>query len=364
MDRRSFFHHSVRALMLLWAGIFAPDSAGAKSPSNKVESSSSAAHDRSTDSKLISRVAFGSCALQDRPQPIWDSILATKPDLFLFIGDNIYADTEDMKCMQAQYDLLAGKPGFAKLRAQVPLLATWDDHDYGINDGGAEYPQKEQSKKLLLDFFNEPAESPRRRRPGIYTSYYYGSPGCRLQVILLDLRWFRSRLNVQPITNHYLPNTDASATLLGAAQWSWLEQELKKPADLRIIASSIQFVSPEHRWEKWANFPQDKERMLALLDRMQVNNAFVISGDMHYGELSREKTPQGFTLYDLTASGINQFESAAPYKNRNRISVYDTGANFGFIDIDWNKNPIEVKLQVRSSDGKIAINKSIGFPRT
>src|SRR5581483_636919 len=116
----------------------------------------------------------GSCAQQDKAQPIWNSILAARPDVFLFIGDNIYADTQDMKEMKHKYSLLGSKDEFVGFRSKVPILATWDDHDFGINDGGAEYPKKEESKHLMLDFFGEPKDSDRRSRPGVYTSYLFG----------------------------------------------------------------------------------------------------------------------------------------------------------------------------------------------
>jgi hypothetical protein len=73
-------------------------------------------------------------------------------------------------------------------------IATWDDHDYGVNDGGKEYPKKEESKKIFLDFFKEPDTSSRWKHKGIYTSYYYGEAGKKLQVIVLDCRTFRDRL--------------------------------------------------------------------------------------------------------------------------------------------------------------------------
>src|SRR5437879_10728615 len=98
------------------------------------------------DKKPLSRIAFGSCAHQDRPQPIWAPIVATRPELFLFIGDTIYADTEDIKVMRAKYAKLAAEPGYQKLLKTCPVLATWDDHDYGGNDAGAEYPKKRESQ--------------------------------------------------------------------------------------------------------------------------------------------------------------------------------------------------------------------------
>jgi alkaline phosphatase D len=311
--------------------------------------------------KTIKRIAFGSCARQDLAQPIWNAISNAEPDIFVFLGDNIYADTEDMSVMAEKYRLLANRPEFARFRSRVPILATWDDHDFGINDGGTEYPRKEESKKLLLDFLGEPMDAERRQRPGIYTSYMFGPAGKRLQLILLDLRWFRTSLRWDQSIGVYLPDNGEHATILGVDQWSWLEAELQKHADLRIIASSIQFSSPSHPYEKWSNFPHEKRRILELLDRLSIKNALFISGDMHFGELSCEKTPQGFTVFDLTSSGLNLFEPGAHYPNRNRLAIYDQSANFGFIEIDFERSPVMVSLQVRDDQGRIVIRHDIAY---
>src|SRR3954464_10222987 len=102
----------------------------------------------------IQKIAYGSCASQDYPQVVWDAINDVKPDLFVFLGDNVYADGTDMDYIKACYEKLAAKPGFAKLRAsKTRILATWDDHDMGLNDGGADYPKRAESQQIMLDFF-------------------------------------------------------------------------------------------------------------------------------------------------------------------------------------------------------------------
>ena len=114
----------------------------------------------------LRRIAFGSCATQEHPQPIWDAVVATRPQLVLLLADNIYADTLDMNVMRAKYAKLGAMPGFQLLRKTCPILATWDDHDLGANDAGGDYPKKDESQKCFLDFFGDPADSPRRHRPG------------------------------------------------------------------------------------------------------------------------------------------------------------------------------------------------------
>ena len=95
-----------------------------------------------TQEKPLSRIAFGSCLGQDLPQPIWARVLATRPDLFLFLGDNVYSDTDDPKLLRAAYAKLASQPGFQSRKKSVPILATWDDHDYGTNDSEGDSPAR------------------------------------------------------------------------------------------------------------------------------------------------------------------------------------------------------------------------------
>ncbi len=115
---------------------------------------------------IISRIAFGSSAKQWKPQPIWNAIAAAKPDLFLFLGDAIYGDWDGTnvfiptpETLTRDWDSLAANPEFRRFRSTVPVMGTWDNHDYGKHDGGAEYKLKEQSKKLFLDFLGESSDS-------------------------------------------------------------------------------------------------------------------------------------------------------------------------------------------------------------
>lgn len=146
-----------------------------------------------TADEPLTRIALGSCARQNLEQPIWDPIVAAKPDLFLFLGDNIYGDSKDIQVLRSKYAQLAAKPGYQRLKATCPILATWDDHDYGADDAGAEYPLKVESQKLFLDFFDEPVDSPRRQREGIYDAKVFGPSGQRVQILLLDTRDFVGR---------------------------------------------------------------------------------------------------------------------------------------------------------------------------
>ncbi len=331
------------------------------------------------DERLLSRIAFGSCAKQDKPQPIWEAVVETKPQMFLFLGDNIYGDTDDMNVLRAKYALLGDQPGYQKLKQTCPVLGTWDDHDYGANDAGAEYPMKRESQQIFLDFFGVAKDDPRRTQEGVYSSHIFGPVGKRVQIILLDVRYFRSRLKTgfQPgepgdgFRGKYVPNTDADATMLGAAQWSWLEQQLKVPAELRVIGSGLQVLADEHGSEMWGNFPADRQRLFRLIRDTRANGVVLLSGDRHLAEIARlpadHKDGIGYPLFDITSSSLN-----APSGNftkslirfANEVNSYRVGltyfdVNFGSIAIDWDAADPVVRLQVREELGGVVLQQRL-----
>lgn len=303
------------------------------------------------DPPPIRRIAFGSCASQEKPQPIWDAVLAAQPDLFLFLGDNIYGDSDNLEVLRRKYAQLAAIPGYQNLRQACPVLATWDDHDLGADDAGADFPAKEGSQKLFLDFFGDPADSPRRQRPGVYGGWQFGPPGKRVQVILLDTRYFRSPLKKSG--RDYVANPDPATTILGDAQWRWLEAQLKLPADLRLLVSSVQVVAEDHPFEKWANFPHERDRLFRLLRDTRAGGVVILSGDRHLAELSQADASLGYPLFDLTSSGLNMGNRRwRPTEvNRHRVATMTSGDNFGVVAVDWDRTPPRLGLEVRDVEG-------------
>ena len=325
------------------------------------------------------RIAFGSCANQDKPQPIWDAVVATKPDYFLFLGDNIYADTRDMAVMQAKYELLGKQPGYQRLKRTCPILATWDDHDYGANDAGAEYPKKKESQQLFLDFFGVPKGDPRRRQEGVYNAQVFGPTGKQVQVILLDGRYFRSPLQKgyeagEPGEGRhgpYAPNTDPTTTMLGEAQWRWLEQQLKAPAEVRLICSGIQVVPDEHGSEKWGNFPHERRRLFRLIRDTSAGGVIFLSGDRHLAEMSKLPADHpegvGYPLFDVTSSSLNVPSgnfTKSKVRFANEINSYRVGltyfdTNFGTVLIDWQAADPVIRLQIRDEKGEVVLQQRV-----
>jgi alkaline phosphatase D len=300
------------------------------------------------------KILFGSCLHQDEPQPIWQAMNQEQADFFVLLGDNIYGDTENMTELKAKYAKQWATSGMQTMLANTTTIGMWDDHDYGENDAGAEYPQKEASRQIMLDYFKEPKNSARRTRPdGIYTSHILTQANTKVQILLPDLRWNRGPLEsvgrlkymLSKAPNNlgpYLPSKDKSTTLLGETQWQWLEQQLQQPADIRIFASSIQFLPEFSGWESWANLPHERQRFLALLDKYKIDNLIIVSGDTHWSELSQITRKNGQALWEMTTSGLTEeWKSVSP--NDHRVGQSYSKANYGVIELTGKNISMTIK---------------------
>ncbi len=323
--------------------------------------------------QTITHVAFGSCNQQHRHQGYWSVIARTDPDLFLMIGDNIYGDYRyegdaAMRSFEAAYRLQASHPAFAAFRAEIPMMASWDDHDFGPNDSGATFSFRERSEALFESFWH--ASEDVRSRPGIYDSVTVGPEGRRLQIIMLDTRFFRASLQGLPYTTerrplgYYGQRSDPDATMLGDAQWAWLEAELAEPADLRLIVSSIQVLTDAHNYEKWGNMPNERERLYGLLAGRNGGGIVLLSGDRHSGAIySHSPEALGEEVWELTSSSLNfsfaQGDTGEREPDPLRRSGFWSDENFGSVRIDWDAG--EVALTLHAADASPLASETIAF---
>lgn len=307
------------------------------------------------DEPPLQEIVFGSC-LDTHDHPMLDRTLTLPRDLFIFMGDNIYADKGGIPMMKEKYALLKSSRFFQGLKNK-PILATWDDHDFGENDGGGSYPHKKEAQVEFWNWLDEPAASTRRLQEGVYQVQTFGPVGKRVQVVMLDTRYFRSALkkvskDKAMLGGACVPTDDTTATMLGAAQWRWLEEVLRQPAELRLIVSSIQFAPEVHGGECWANMPHEQQRLLKLL---QGQTAVILSGDRHWCEFSHNG------VFDFTTSSMTQKHprgTPTPNKNRCVPPTYHL-PNVGHLRIDWAAATLTAK--VLGEDGGTKIEQTLPF---
>ena len=305
------------------------------------------------EGRPLTRIAFGSCNRVDHEQPIWEAVVRSRPDLWIWLGDIVYADTEDMEVMRRKYEGQKQRPEYQLLLRSCPVIGVWDDHDYGRNNAGKDYPKKAESQQILLDFLDEPEDSPRRRREGVYASYTWGPPGRRVKAILLDTRYHRDP-------------PGGEGDVLGPGQWSWLEEELRNSdAQVHLIGSSIQVLAEEHPYEKWANFPLSRERLLQLIAITRAKGVIFLSGDRHIAEISRMDHPAvDYPLHDLTSSGMtHSYDRLQEEPNRHRRQTFFNQLNFGLVELDWLPDKVAVRLQVRDRQGSVVRQQLIEWER-
>lgn len=314
----------------------------------------------------IIKIAFGSCSRQNSTEQLWNEVVNLKPDLWMWGGDNVYADTHDMQVMKAKYDQQKNNPGYQKLLATCPVTGTWDDHDYGINDGGKFYTKKQESKALMVDFIGFSKDNSIHNHDGVYNSHTLKKGNLHIKIINLDTRWFRDTIYKEYYFDstanrrRYTYTTNDAGDILGKEQWNWLENELKTSnAALNIINSSIQVISSEHNFEKWANLPDARKRLIDLLKKYPNKKVLFISGDRHIAEISKMDV-QGlpYPLYDITSSGLTHtWTEAWNEQNQYRVGELIMKKNFGVLEISLQAGKIEVIVSIQGKDNEVFIHR-------
>ena len=298
------------------------------------------------------KLGVGSCIDQNLKQDIWITIKKHNIDGFIFLGDNVYGDTSSGKLDKMKRAYAKQKSNFPSWLNKKDIIAIWDDHDYGVNDGGADYKNKNEAKKLFIDFWKIPVSDVRRKRQGLYFERSQLIEDKEIQYIVLDTRYFRSPLNGE--TNNYQPNKNPYATVLGNKQWKWFRKTLRNSeAEIIFILSSIQVLATNHPYEKWANFPHERKRLLKEIKLASQDKTIIaLSGDRH-----RSGIYQNDFFLELTSSSLNKASSITVEYDPLLIGRTYPEVNFGLIEIDSKKNLIS--LSIRNKLGKELQSKII-----
>mgnify|MGYP001177302085 CR=1 FL=1 len=295
-------------------------------------------------------LGFGSCITEKRDQPIWKAIEKENINEFFFMGDNVYGDSKDGLLKEMEISYMKQKDMFPKWLYTKKLNAIWDDHDYGKNDGGAEYPLKEQAQRLFLEFWNVDKDDARYSQKGIYFNEEKVILNNKINLIALDTRYHRSSLDQED--KPYYPTTDETKTMLGKDQWKWFEEILKIDSDIIIIVSSIQVLPTNHIFEKWHNFPHERSRLLGLL-KFTNKPVIILSGDRHKAGLYEKDN-----IIEMTSSSLNKPISRPLSmiwdifsKESDELLIRDMyyQENYGLLKILPNKKMI---IQLKDMEGK------------
>ena len=310
----------------------------------------------SSFSKDIKKIILGSCLTQENDQPIWEAILKEKSDIFIFAGDNVYGDDwkkGGIDKLKKAYLHQKKRIPFESLKETNEIMAIWDDHDYGKNDGGEKFLHKDESKKLFLQFWEIPHNHQQSLSRGLNYETKRKSNNLVIQFIFLDVRYFKSNFKPTdkrdaPYKERYIKDFSPKKTMLGNKQWSWLSEKFNEPADIRFLISSLQVVAEGHGFEKWGNFPIEKKRLYDLIDISKVKNLIILSGDRHRAGIYKDQTEGGKIIYELTSSSLNlpagKFFGAKEEPGPKRLGATFLDENYGLIEINEN-NKISLSIK-------------------
>ena len=297
-------------------------------------------------------IAFGSCNNQRIENTLFDDILKNNPKAWVWGGDIIYSDTDNPTVLVKNYTKFKNNSNYKKFREKTTIIATWDDHDYGINDGGIENPIKKEAQQAFLDFLDVPQDDARRSQEGVYYTEIIKNGENSVKIIVLDTRYFRTKLKKDPSgKKRYLPTNEG--TILGGKQWKWLEKELyKSKADFNLIISSIQFLSNKHGFESWGNMPLEVKKLTNLIVSSKAKNTIILSGDRHIAEVSSKSIGTDYPLIDFTSSGLTHaYTNFHGEENPYRVSEVVFEKNFGLIHFDFSNN--SALFEIRGEDNKL-----------
>ena len=249
-----------------------------------------------------SRLTFGSCCKHDLPQPLWPQVLERDPAGWIWGGDIVYGDyiarylprvtfeARGVEYLRSAYRAQARVAGYAELRERVPIVATWDDHDFGLNDADRTLAFREGSLAAFREAFPEQAFA---GREGVYSARALDVAGGTVLVVALDMRYEKT-----PYAGRAGPGD-----FLGEAQWAWLAQTLNASrADAHVFVSSLQLLEwRSGTCENWGRFPESRARFLDLLQTVKA--PIVVSGDVHMAEIAAANCGSK-VLVDVTSSGL------------------------------------------------------------
>lgn len=302
-------------------------------------------------------VAFGSCAYYndaayDRPgkpygsgYDILNAMAATKPDLVLWLGDNLYFREADNSpwAMADRYQRTRRLPEMQALLRTGQHIAIWDDHDYGPNDANRSFIYKEEALRLFRRYWPNPSYG-LPQTPGTFTVASFGDA----DFFLLDDRWYRDA-DGQPET--------AQKQMFGPEQMNWLQNALAhSSATFKFIVGGSQMLNELNAYEGWNHFPAERGAFLTWLAQSGTRGVILLSGDRHHTELLQQPRPGSYPLLELTCSPLTAGVSVVDQEKQNPHLVagtYVAAHNFCRLQFQGPKGQRSVTLSAHDQQGKL-----------
>ena len=303
--------------------------------------------------------AFGSCyynndAPFDRPgrpyggpTAVFESIRQKRPDLMLWLGDNVYLREVDWwspEGIDYRYRHARSEPDLQPLLAAAAHYATWDDHDYGPNNSDRSYIHKGAALETFADYWPNPTYG-LPSVPGTFTQFEWADT----EFFVLDDRYHRAPNNA-PLRER---------TILGAEQLQWLLDALTASrATFKVVVNGGQILNPVEVFETYVNVaPRERQVLLDQIAARRIDGVVFLSGDRHHGELMRLERPGTYPLYEFTSSPLTAGAVETPLDAENPIRVPGTliagVRNFGTLTVSGPRTDRTLTMRAFSAEGAL-----------
>ena len=269
---------------------------------------------------------------------IFDTMRETDPDFMIWMGDNVYFLSEEWN----EYNSMRKKMLDYRKEKHIkqflnnqPNYSTWDDHDFGPNNGHGDFENKEMTKAIFNTFWENPNEQ-KDNSNGIF----YKFSRADADFFVMDSRYNRIK----------------NKEMYGKTQLNWLKEGLKKSdATFKFIVSGTQSL-PDTYGEDWNDYPIERANFLQFLVDENIEGLIFFSGDTHYAELNKLERENTYPLIEVTSSALTSptFPGAEKSnKGERETDTFSKKKNFGHIFVKGKKGNRFCKIDIKDRKGKV-----------
>ncbi len=285
------------------------------------------------------RVAFTSCVGNRGYNATagYADMARTNVDLLLMLGDNHYANTNDLDIQRRFYFDQRTTAGWRGLSPGTPIYAIWDDHDFGPDNSDGRMKGKELSLQAFKEHWANPSYG-EPDNPGVYFKFTRAT----VDIFMLDGRYHRDPNKATNI---------AHKAHLGPKQVAWLKRELlASRAPVKILAAGGEWQSFGTD-DSWTSFKEERDEVLRFIEENEIKGVLLISGDRHFTGAYHVRGK----WIEVTAGPIGSGPAGVKKSPEAFLDLSATKGHFYCVyDLDTAASPPKVTLEIyRVGDGLV-----------
>lgn len=262
--------------------------------------------------KANPKIALMACmkdffVIEGTKNAMWESARAANPDYLFFIGDSVYGDAliiAGPNFLWERYIESRKSIPFYRWKNLKPVLATWDDHDFGQDNGDGKMSFKAEALSHFRTFFAQESDK-KHLFKGHANSLLFRAFGQNFA--FFDNRYYRG-----------FWSEEKYRTFLGKKQIDWMMDGIaQNPLPTLVMQGAPTFGRSEKKCSYHHNSPQELQYFLTKLKDTGAPAVFA-GGDLHYSEVSKiDKRVLGYDTAELITGCMHSNTKDNYYDNPN-----------------------------------------------